>query len=177
MKNKIRQFLRNLKYALIRFKYLLKGYRIGKNFVVGKQGYIDKKDFEAGNEIYIGPYHYISSNTKIGNFCLISDRVHIVGHDHTFEKIGTPTILAGRPEYQPETILEDDVWIGHAVTIIRGVKIAEGSIVGANSLVTKDIPPYSIYGGVPAKFIRMRFSSDEERIEHSKKIKELAGKY
>ena len=177
MKNKIRNYLRNIKYKSIRIKYLLKGYDIGKNFVIGKQGYINKTNFKAGNEIYIGPYHYISSNTKIGNFCLISDRVHIVGHDHIFEEVGVPTILAGRPLNQPETILEDDVWIGHAVTIIRGITIGEGSIVGANSLVTKDIPPYSIYGGTPAKFLRMRFSSDEERKEHSQKIKELAGKY
>ena len=73
--------------------------------------------------------------------------------------------------------IEDDVWIGHAVTIIRGVTIGEGSIVGANSLVTKDIHPYSIYGGIPAKLIRKRFSSEEERKEHARKIKELGEKY
>jgi chloramphenicol O-acetyltransferase type B len=173
MKNKIRQFFRNLKYKYLRFKYLAKGYDVGINFVLGKHGYIDKYNFKAKYNVYIGPYNYISSNTKLGNFVMISDHVNIIGHDHIFEEVGKPIILAGKPENIPETILEDDVWIGHAVTIMRGVKIGEGSIVGANSLVTKNIPEYSIYGGTPAKFIRMRFESDEDRIRHSQQIKKL----
>lgn len=177
MKTKIINFLRNLKNSYTRFKYLSKGYNIGKQFVIGKNSYIDKKNFKAGYHVYVGPNNYISSNTILGNFVMISDRVHIIGHDHIFEEIGKPTILAGRPKNQPETILEDDVWIGHAVTIIRGVKIGEGSIVGANSLVTKDIPSYSIYGGVPAKFIRKRFDSDEDRNEHSNQLKKLKEKF
>lgn len=173
---KIRKFFRDLKYSLIRFKYLLKGYDIGKNFIVGKRGYINKKNFKAGHDIYIGPYHYIQSNTRLGNFVLISDHVHIVGHDHIFEEVGRPIILSGIPTNPPETIIEDDVWIGHAVTIIRGVTIGEGSIVAANSVVTKDIIPYGIYAGIPAKFIKMRFDSDEDRKIHSKKIKALGEK-
>ena len=51
----------------------------------------------------------------------------------------------------------NDVWIGANVTIVNGVTIGDGAVIGANSIVTKDIPPYSIYGGVPAKCIRMRF--------------------
>jgi chloramphenicol O-acetyltransferase type B len=95
---------------------------------------------------------------------MLSDNVNIIGHDHIFNKAGVPTILAGRPDNEPETIIEDDVWIGHGVTIMRGVKIGEGSIVGANSVVTKDIPPYSIFAGVPAKFIRSRFTEIDQMI-------------
>lgn len=174
MKNKIRQFLRNIKYNSILYLYKIRGYDMGKNVVIGKKGNIEKLGFKAGSNIYIGPYHYIAPNVEIGDFCLISDNLHIVGHDHIFEKVGTPTILAGRPENQPKTILEKDVWIGHAVTIMRGVKIGEGSIIGANSLVTKDIPPYSIYAGYPAKFIRMRFSSENDRKNHSIKINQIS---
>lgn len=173
MRNIIRQFLRNLKYNLILSSYKIRGYDMGKNIVLGKKGNIEKDGFKAGSNIYIGPYHYIAPNVEIGDFCLISDNVHIVGYDHIFEKVGTPTILAGRPINQPKTIIEKDVWIGHAVTIMRGVKIGEGSIIGANSLVTKDIPAYTIYAGYPAKFIRMRFSSNEDRKKHSKEIHKM----
>ena len=55
----------------------------------------------------------------------------------------------------------NDVWIGANVTIVNGVTIGDGAVIGANSIVTKDIPPYSIYGGVPAKCIRMRFEQNQ----------------
>ena len=173
MNNRFLNFLRYLKYAPIRIKYKILGYKFGKNFIVGTKVNIEQKGFSAGNNVYIGQYSYIGPNTKLGNFCMLSDNVNFVGHDHSFEKIGTPIIFAGRPENEPTTILEDDVWIGHGVTIMRGVLIGEGSIVGANSVVTKDIPPYSIYGGIPAKLIRQRFKNNEDRSRHSRVLKEL----
>lgn len=171
MKNKIRQFLRNVKYEVLRLKFKLLGYEVGKHFVVGKKSYVEKKGFKAGHNVYIGPYSYIGPNTEIGDFGMLSDHIHIIGDDHVFEKVGTPIILAGRPIDQPKTVIESDVWIGHAVTIMRGVVIGEGSIVGANSVVTKDIPPYSIYAGNPAKFIRNRFVNEDDKQAHSKVLK------
>lgn len=173
---KIRKFFRDLKYNLIRFKYILKGYDVGENFIVGKRGYIHKENFRAGHDIYIGPYHYIQANTKLGNYVMISDHVNIIGHDHNFEKVGMPIIFSGVPTDSPETQIKDDVWIGHAVTIMRGVTIGEGSIIAANSVVTKDIIPYGIYAGIPATLIKMRFKTDKDRKIHSKRIKELGKK-
>lgn len=155
---------RELKYAPYRLFYKLRGYTIGKKLVIGKSVKIEKEGFILGDYVYIGQYSYIGPKTKIGNFCMLSDNVNIIGHDHNFSKAGIPILLAGRPENEPETVIEDDVLIGHAVTIIRGVKIGEGSIVGANSVVTKDIPPYSIFAGNPAKFIRFRFTEEEQKI-------------
>ena len=161
---RIHNLARFLKYLPLRLKYKLLGYKFGGNFAFGKGVIIEKDGSMIGYNVYIGPYSYIGPKTILGNFCMLSDNVNIIGTDHNFNQPGLPIILAGRPNAQPITILEDDVWIGHGVTIMRGVTIGEGSIVGANSVVTKDIPPYSIYVGNPAKFVHFRFSESDIKI-------------
>lgn len=163
-------YIRQLKYFCTRIRYKILGYKIGKYFIVGKGVNIDKHGFYAGDCVYIGQYSYIGPKVEIGNFVLISDNVNFVGYDHDYDKPGIPIILAGRPINEPKTIVEDDVWIGHGVTIIRGIKVGEGSIIGANSVVTKDVEPYSIVAGIPAKEIRKRFTP-EEQIKHSNFLK------
>ncbi|MBR6646045.1 MAG: CatB-related O-acetyltransferase, partial [Clostridia bacterium] len=64
-------------------------------------------------------------------------------------------------EFTETTIIGNDVWIGHSALILEGVKIGDGAIVGAGAVVTKDVPPYSIVVGVPAKVIKYRFSENE----------------
>jgi len=71
--------------------------------------------------------------------------------------------------YDKDVIIERDVWIGANVTILKGVAIGEGSIIAAGSVVTKNIPPYSIAGGVPAKVIRKKFN-DSEIIAHKARL-------
>ena len=75
--------------------------------------------------------------------------------------------------YDQPVVIEDDVWVGANVTILKGVTIGHGSVVAAGAVVTKSCPPYSIIGGVPAKLIKMRFTDDdikehESRMELSK---------
>lgn len=166
----LKNSLKNIKYNYIRFKYLLKGYQIGKKFILGKEVNINKNGFIAGDNIYIGQYSYIGPYTEIGNFCMLSDYINIIGEDHVFDKVGIPIILSGVPKSERKTIIQDDVWIGHGVTIMRGVKIGEGSIIAANSVVTKNIIPYSINAGIPSKQIKMRF--DSESIKVHRKILE-----
>ncbi|MDA7870457.1 hypothetical protein N9Z58_01205 [bacterium] len=71
---------------------------------------------------------------------------------------------------QKGVVIQDDVWVGLGAIIMDGVTIGEGSIIGAGSVVTKDVPPYTISAGCPAKKIRDRFLNQSDRIEHSKKI-------
>lgn len=71
--------------------------------------------------------------------------------------------------YDQDVIIEEDVWIGCSVTILKGVKIGRSSIIAAGSLVVKDVPPYSIVGGVPAKVIKMKWTEDEIKL-HEKFI-------
>lgn len=103
---------------------------------------------------------------KIGNFCSIADKVtFMLGLDHPTNLISTypfknyffngiSAISKG------DIILDDDVWIGYNVTILSGVHIGQGAIVATGAVVTKDVPPYAIVGGVPAKVIKYRFSSE-----------------
>lgn len=72
------------------------------------------------------------------------------------------------PENDAPVVIEDDVWVGSNVTILKGVTIGRGSVIAARAVVTKSCPPYSIIGGVPAKVLKARFAPD--------KIKEHEGK-
>ena len=115
----------------------------------------------------------------IGSFCSIADQVVILGGgEHRNDWITTyPLHLAlgcqiencGHPSTKGPTIIGNDVWIGCRATILSGVTIGDGAIVAAGAVVSKDIPPYTISGGVPNKTIRRRFS--REQIDILMKIK------
>lgn len=107
----------------------------------------------------------ICPKVELGKYVMFGPNVVITGSGHRFDIAGTPIIFSGRPVLE-KTIIEDDVWIGYGVIIMAGVRIGRGSIVGAGAVVTKDILPYEIWGGVPARKIRDRFSTKEERQIH-----------
>ena len=125
-----------------------------------------------GNKTY-GPLNvwtWGSSNEKlsIGNFVSIAEDVKfLLGGNHEYKRISTFPFKvkyfghAHEATSKGEIIVEDDVWIGHGCLILSGVKIGKGSIIAAGSVVTKDVRPYSIYGGAPAAFIKNRFDNSE----------------
>lgn len=110
---------------------------------------------------------------EIGKFCSISDHVFIGGAEHPLSWVSTSPVFQNvrhsgpskrfckktLPEYKI-TSIGHDVWIGHGVSIKQGIKIGHGAVIATGSVVTKDVEPYSIVGGCPAKFIRYRFSKD-----------------
>lgn len=96
----------------------------------------------------------VNERIYIGQHVMIAHAVSIRDTDHAFENISIPMQQQGivtAPIY-----IEDDVWIGHGATILKGVRIGKGAIIAAGAVVTKDVEPYTIVGGVPAKFIRGR---------------------
>ena len=116
------------------------------------------------NAIFSGAYNEFLT---IGNYCSIgSGTKFILGSEHATKTITSfpfkVKILGIDSEAisKGPIIVEDDVWIGEDVLVLSGVKIGQGSIIGASSLVVKDIPPYAIVGGVPARVIKYRFSSE-----------------
>lgn len=145
------------------FNYFRRDCSVG-DFVYFGKGVNIANGFSCGDCIYIGQYSYIGPDVKIGNFALISDNVNVIGHDHLFNIVGVPTILSGVPKDKIITSIGDDVWIGHAATIMRGINLGDGCIIGANSVVTRDVPAFEVWAGVPAKKIDVRFNSKDKKI-------------
>ncbi|MBI3756320.1 MAG: acyltransferase [Deltaproteobacteria bacterium] len=118
-------------------------------------GYTQK--IKIGKGCYIGAFCNIRALHEeiiIGDYCLIAQFVSIIGANH---KIDQPRITDKVEDHvSKKIVIGDNVWIGVNVVILPGVTIGDGAVVGAGSVVTKDIPPYYISAGVPAKVIRKR---------------------
>jgi acetyltransferase-like isoleucine patch superfamily enzyme len=127
-------------------------------------------EFEAGAFSYLGPKCIIYKGVSIGDYSMLANNVSIIGDDHEFQKPGIPSIFAGRAKSK-KTIIGKDVWIGAFSIIKTGVKIGNGTIIAAGSVVTKDCESFSIYGGVPAKKIRDRFDNINDKETHEKMLK------
>jgi len=117
-----------------------------------------------GENFFAGEYCYLSTNkyvdVVIGSHIMFGPYVKVLGGNHDSK------YLDNHISYAPEVksgniIIEDGVWIGANSTILSSATISEGCIVGANSLINKTLPPYSICAGSPAKFIRSRFDEKE----------------
>ncbi|WP_333662173.1 Vat family streptogramin A O-acetyltransferase [Chishuiella changwenlii] len=146
------------------------------NIIVGDYTYYDDFDNVENFEKNV-KYHFdfIGDKLIIGKFCMIASDVKFImnGANHKMDGITAyPFYIFGKDwvkstpkaedfPYKGDTIIENDVWIGHNVTIMPGVKIGNGAIISTNSTVTKDVEPYSIVGGNPAKEIKKRFSQEK----------------
>ncbi|WP_188447464.1 acyltransferase [Arenimonas maotaiensis] len=109
-----------------------------------------------GKECSLNPYSIIhgSGGVVIGDYVRIGSHVIFVSANHVFDQVDVPIHFQGIES--KGIIVEDDVWIGGGVTVLDGVRIGKGSVIAAGAVVNKDVLPYSIVGGVPAKVIRMR---------------------
>lgn len=169
---------KNEKFPLENYNRLcfLKNIIKNPNIIVGDYTYYD--DFENVENFEKNvKYHFdfIGDKLIIGKFCMIASDVKFImnGANHKMDGITAyPFYIFGKdwassaPEnkdlpYKGDTIIENDVWIGHKVTIMPGVKIGNGAIISTNSTVIKNVEPYSIVGGNPAKEIKKRFSEDK----------------
>lgn len=136
--------------------------------------YNDPRDFEKNNVLYQYPIN--SDKLIIGTFCSIACNAKFLmtSGNHTMNSLSTYTFPIFYEEWGLEVshitdawdnkgdiVIGNDVWIGYDAIIMSGVKIGDGAIIGSRAVVTKDVPPYSIVGGIPAKVIKKRFSDDK----------------
>ena len=169
------QFLKKLRDIYLT-KIIWYRHTFGRNFHAGRNVFLwAKNEIVIGDNFYIGRYSYIESDALIGNNVIIANYVCLVGrYDHNYQQVGTPIRLSSQlrnKDYNWKGLnlkitIGDDVWIGVGSIILSGVTIGKGSIIAAGSVVTKDVEPYSIYGGNPAKKIGSRFESEEQLLQH-----------
>ncbi len=146
----------------VRRRYGLRN--VHRTFYLGGRADI-ASDFRAGAYSYVGRGCCICPGVSIGNYAVISHDVTILGGDHRYDVPGTPVYFTERPPL-PGTVIGEDVWIGHRAIVKAGVRIARGAIVGAGAVVTRDVPPYTIVAGVPARKIGERFPDPSDRAAH-----------
>lgn len=171
------------KFKLLRCRLMLASSRnisLGKNSTFGRGTVFYAPDkITIGDNVYIGKYCSLETNIEIGNDVLIGNNVGLVGkYDHDYSCIGksvkdSPWIGDADYSFKGKDLkiqIENDVWIGYGAVILGGVTIGRGAIVAAGSIVTKDVAPYSIVGGNPAKVISCRFDA-AQIMEHERLYK------
>lgn len=150
--------------------------RIGRGAIVGST-----HGLKIGRGVSIGPRSVVQVNGTIGDYALIGMHVQIIGReDHEVSEVGVPMALStwiGNREDRARDKIEigRDVWIGASSVILGGISIGEGSVVGAGSVVTRDVPEYSIAVGNPARVVGRRFASDDQRKTHSRILDQKLG--
>ena len=154
----------------IRFRRIILG-TVGKNNCF-RPGVSSTSAAVIGNNNYFSERCMIG-NADIGNYCSfgpdvkIAQSLHSINYITTFQAISKANI--GFSLNTKRTRIDHDVWLGANVVVVQGVHIGTGAVVGANAVVTKDIPPYAIAVGVPAKVIKFRFDSEiQEKILESR---------
>lgn len=141
----------------------------GKNFpilIIGTDSYIVQASIQSGLNFDVEAGVH---NIQIGNYCSIADGVTFMvdlNHDYCSITTGVASFMKGinAPFKLPkkgQILIQNDVWIGHGTTIMSGVTIHNGAVVATGSVVTKDVPPYAIVGGNPAKIIKYRFTPEQ----------------
>jgi chloramphenicol O-acetyltransferase type B len=143
-----------------------RGYDIGDH----TYGHPEVYDWNEGTKLVIGKYTSIAGSVTI-----------LLGGDHRMDWAtmypfpAVPEVwpeakdIKGHPHTKGDVVIGNDVWVGFGATILSGVTIGDGAVIGARALVAKDVPPYAIVGGVPAKVIKYRF--DDATIGRLLKLK------
>lgn len=165
----VRKIGRKVKAWYYRHRWHLKN--VDKTVYFGGRSDISS-DVQIDKFVYIGPGCKIYPKVSIGKFTIFANDVSIIGGDHKYDVIGLPVGLTGRSEIKP-TVIGRDCWLGAHSIINCGVHIADGCIIAAGAVVTKDTEPYGIYGGVPAKRIKNRFSNDDEIKRHRELVSNI----
>lgn len=157
---------------------------ISDNCIIGDMAHVEDSRLDYFTQLYpfgymysssLGAYSYVQKNSSIwhatiGKFCSISWNVSVGGGEHDFHKVTAHSILYSKPfgfidtpmyeRFSEKCEIGNDVWIAAGVSVLRGVTIGDGAVIGAGAVVTKNVEPYSIVAGVPARKIGQRCSDE-----------------
>lgn len=157
---------RKARKVLLRRWYAGKFKSCGKNFRWDPTTsfFARPESAEIGDNVFLGEGFHISValSLKIGDGVVAGPRLIIMGGDHDMTQIGKRLHQVREGNNLP-VVIEKDVWIGARVTILKGVTVGEGAVLGAGSVVTKDIPPYAIAVGSPARPVKKRLEDGDLR--------------
>lgn len=143
----------SIRIALV--KHIFK--KCGKISTINRLAYFGSgRDIEMGDYSGIGAKCILPKNTIIGKYVMIAPEVYIINNNHIFADTKEPMCFQGYQANDPQTVIEDDCWIGGRVIMTPGRRIGKGSILAAGAVVTKDVESYSIVGGNPARVIKKR---------------------
>lgn len=135
--------------------------RFGKRVNIGKHVYLGKLDcITIGEASGLGDkFQLRSTELQMGKNIMTAEEILVIGGGHKYDRLDIPMCEQGMLP-KSKLIIEDDVWIGRrAIIIAKDFKIGKGAIIGAGAVVTKEVPPYAIIGGNPAKIIKYRNQS------------------
>jgi acetyltransferase-like isoleucine patch superfamily enzyme len=143
----------------------------GRHFIFDPNGYYSFENIQVGNDVSIGDgAMFLCSESRIiiGNKVMFGPNVTIIGGDHNTSVIGRYMydIHEKRPGDDLDVVFEDDIWVGTGAIILKGVKVGRGTIIAAGAVVNKEVLPYTIVGGIPAKRIAKRFIDFETISKH-----------
>ncbi len=137
-----------------RLAELGEGFQWGRGLILGAGSRI-------GRYAYLGPGFACHGPVVVGDLCMIAAGCRVVGADHAIDRAGTPTRLGWPDEPRRATIFGADAWIGERVTIREGVTIGAGAVVGSAATVVRDVAPYTVVAGTPARMVRERFDAGQ----------------
>lgn len=149
------------------FKY------IGANVIVeDSNAFVDAENIEIENNVYIGfgGFFVATGGIKIGSGTIIAHKVEIMTRNHNYDSCNLQAVPYDGTYILKSVCIGENVWIGAHVLVLPGVSIGEGAVIAAGSVVTKDVPPYAVVGGNPAKIVKYRDREKYEELKSKGKI-------
>ena len=159
-----------------RRSWLKQHMQCGTDVYIGSGSTFTTSTVTIGNDVSVGRdccFQSAHGRIIIGDHVMFGPGVHIHGGNHVIDRVGSlmKSVDSKKAGDDGVVIIEGDCWIGACAIILQGVSIGHGSIIGAGAVVTKDVPPYSIYTGAPASRLRPRFSA-EQVLAHESELRE-----